>query len=96
MNLPVELEGMVVEAVTKAIKARFNLDGLTGIEVMSIEVDEEAQKIMIALTVTTAERPEALAKSFFGLTSKVREALGAEWSGFFPVITPNFGPELNA
>jgi len=51
--------------------------------VISIEVDEDEQKIRIELQITTTERREKVAKGYFGQTNKVREALGATWSGFF-------------
>jgi len=96
MTSPTELGELMTLEITKAIKARFNLDGLTGIEVKSIEVDQIEHKILIELVITTSERPEALAKSYFGLTGKVREALGTNWSEFFPVITPQFSTGLHA
>lgn len=96
MTAPTELGKLMTDEITNAIKTRFNLDGLTGIEVKSIEVDLAEQKIMIELVITTTEQPEALAKSYFGVTRKVREALGKDWAGFFPVITPQFSAGIHA
>ena len=88
MAVPTTLEEDVEKDVIRAICEKFNLDADSRIEVSPIEVDQDEQKIRIEVLITTTERPEALAKGYFGLTGKVRDALGSAWSGFFPVITP--------
>ena len=84
------LDNVVAEDILKAVRSNFDLEVGSKIEVTSIEVDQDEQEIRIELLITTTERPEVLAKSYFDLTGKVREALGDDWSGFFPVITPRF------
>ena len=96
MTAPTELGKLMTGDITNAIKERFNLDGVIGIEVKSIEVDVAERKIMIKVEITTEERPEALAKSYFGLTRKVRETLGSDWAEFFPVINPQFSAGVHA
>jgi len=90
MSVATTLDNVVADDILKAVRSNFDLEAVSKIEVTSIEVDQEEQEIRIELLITTTERPEVLAKSYFGLTGKVREALGDNWSGFFPVITPRF------
>ena len=88
MTGPTKLDEVVEKKVKQTIYETFNLDADSKIEVPFIDVDHVEHKILIEVSITTNEQPEALAKSYFGLTGKVREALGSDWSGFFPVITP--------
>ncbi|WP_299371998.1 hypothetical protein [uncultured Tateyamaria sp.] len=88
MSLPMQLDAAITERLIAVIREKFDLDAASTIEVQSIEVDAEEHKIIIALSITTNARPEALARSYLGLTGRVREVLGSDWSGFFPVITP--------
>ncbi len=96
MTVPTTLDKVMADEILEVIRLKFDLDDASEIEVTSIEVDRDEQKIRIELLITTTERPEVLAKSYFGLTGKVREALGSDWSGFFPVITPQFNSVLHA
>jgi len=96
MNLPSDLEEFFMKSVTKVIQERFNVDGVTDIKVLSIELDKDEQKIRIEFSITTSEKPEQIAENYFGLTGKVRDALGAQWSGFFPVMTPQINTEIHA
>lgn len=96
MSVPTALGKVVTDEVLKVIRSKFDFDETSSIEVASIEVDMEEHKIRIELIITTTERPEVLAKSYFGLTGKVREALGSDWSGFFPVITPQINSGVHA
>ncbi len=89
MTKATNLDGVLAEEIINVIRANFDLDAASKIEVSSIEIDQDEHKILIELLITTTTvQPEDLAKSYFGLTGKVREALGSDWSGFFPVITP--------
>jgi len=96
MTAPTMLDNVVAEEIINVIRSKFDLDAASKIEVKSIEVDQEEHKIRIEILITTTERPEALAKGYFGLTGKVREALGSDWSGFFPVITPQINSGMHA
>lgn len=96
MTVPTTLDKVVTNEIAAVIRSKFDLDAASKIEVTSIEVDQDEHKIRIEILITTTERPEALAKSYFGLTGKVREALGSDWSGFFPVITPQINSGLHA
>lgn len=88
MNVPATLDEGMANEVLAVIRSKFALDAASEIEITSIQIDRDEHKILIELMITTTERPKDLAKSYFGLTGKVREALGSDWSGFFPVITP--------
>ena len=96
MTSPATLERISADDILEVIRSNFDLDSSTTIEVKSIEVDNDEQKILIELLITTSERPAALAQSYFGLTEKVRDALGSDWSGFFPVIAPQFNSGVHA
>ena len=96
MTAPTTLDKVMTDAILNVIRLKFNLDAASDIKVKSIEIDQDEQKIRIEILITTTERPEVLAKSYFGLTGKVREALGSDWSGFFPVITPQINSRLHA
>lgn len=90
------LDNVLAEDIIRVIRSKFDLNATSKIEVKSIEVDQDEHKIHIEILITTTERPEALAKGYFGLTGKVREALGSDWSGFFPVITPQINSGIHA
>lgn len=90
------LDSVLVEHIMNAIKSKFDLDAASEIKVTSIEIDDVELKIRIELLITTTEKPAALAKSYLGLTGKVREALGSDWSKFFPVITPKINSDVHA
>ena len=60
------------------------------VEVRSIEVRESEAEIRIVIAISTATQPESVGQRFFGLTRRVRERLGSEWSDYFPVIIPEF------
>lgn len=96
MTAPTMLDNVVAEEIINVIRSKFDLDAASKIEVKTIEVDQDEHKIRIEILITTTERPEALAKGYFGLTGKVREALGSDWSGFFPVITPQINSGMHA
>ena len=96
MTAPTELDKVMADAILEVIREKFDLKSVADVQITSIEVDREEHKIRIDLMITTAETPEVLAKNYFGLTGKVRKTLGADWSGFFPVITPQFSTGLHA
>ena len=96
MTVRTSLDDVVTEEIIEVIRSKFGLDASSKIEVTSIEVDQDEHKIRIEVCISTNERPKALAKSYFGLTGKVRETLGSDWSGFFPVITPQFHTGVHA
>ena len=96
MAVPTTLDKGVEKEVIRAISEKFNLDADSIIEVSSIEVDQVEHVIRIKVLITTTERPELLAKGYYGLTGKVRDALGSDWSGFFPVITPQVNSGMHA
>ena len=90
-----DFDDVMMKSLRSAIAKRFN-QSAADIEVTSIEVDHDEQKIRIEFSVETTEAPAALAQNYFGLTGKVREALGSDWSGFFPVMTPKFHSGIHA
>lgn len=95
MGLSADFNEKMMVSLLNVIAEKFDLSA-ADIEVTSIEVDRDEQKIRIEFSVTTTEAPAELAKNYFGLTGKVREALGSDWSGFFPVMTPKFHSGIHA
>ncbi len=96
MTAPTTLDKVMAGEILKVIRSKFDPKTVSDIKITSIEIDREEQKIRIDLMITTTETPEVLAENYFGLTGKVRKALGADWSGFFPVITPQFNSGVHA
>ena len=96
MAVPTALDEVLIAEILNVVRTKFNLDEASNIEVNSVEVDQDEHKIRIDILITTTESPKLLAKSYFGLTGKVREVLGSDWDGFFPVITPQFNSGLHA
>lgn len=96
MTEPAAFRGVMVDELLEVIRSKFDLQTVSDVQITSIEVDMEEQKIRIDLTITTTETPEVLAQNYFGLTGTVRKALGSDWSGFFPVITPQFNSSVHA
>jgi len=96
MTAPTTLDKVMADEILEVIRSKFDLQTVSDIQITSIEVDREEHKIRIDLMITTTEAPEVLAKNYFGLTGNVRRALGADWSGFFPVITPQFNSGVHA
>ncbi len=96
MTEPTKLDKVMADEILDAIRSKFDLKTVSDIKITSIEIDREEHEIRIDLMITTTETPEVLAQNYFGLTGTVRRALGADWSGFFPVITPQFHSGVHA
>lgn len=96
MTAPTTLDKVMADEILDVIRSKFDLKTVSDIKITSFEVDREEHKIRIDLMITTTETPEVLAQNYFGLTGTVRKALGADWSGFFPVITPQFNSGVHA
>lgn len=82
-------EANLEQHIKDLIMARLGEDLDAVILIESIEIIEANSEIRILVDIKTNESPEKLAKRYFGLTGKVREALGDRWGEYFPVITPN-------
>ena len=74
--------------ILSVIQEKINLDNVRSVSIESVEVNEELEEIRIAIVITTTSDARPLADDYFGLTRRVRNALGAEWKNFFPVISP--------
>lgn len=92
MVLETDLEERIKDLIAKRLGE--NLDAQ--ISVKSIEVSDAESEIRIVVEISTAESPDIIAQRYFGLTGKVRDALGEKWRSYFPVITPNIGSEVHA
>ena len=52
----------------------------------SIGIYEDKEEIRLVFTIETDADPEMIGRCFFGLTDKVRKALGDDWREYFPIL----------
>lgn len=81
------LEENVADAITRAILDRLG----EGVEDVKIEISENWDgEIALNVSVFLAEDADIdrIAKRYFGLTRRVREAMGEDLQDVFPVIRP--------
>lgn len=83
-RVPPELK----DQIRKAIWDRLGRDLVREIELRAIDVDEDEEEIrfVVRLVIGSDEDAERLGKRFFGLTDKVRQALGKDWHRYFPIL----------
>ncbi len=81
-------EGLKAQ-ILEVIKDRLNLGDESQIIIRSMNVDHLNAEIKIELEIVTLATPEVIAEGYFGLTRRVRAALGDSWDDYFPVITPS-------
>lgn len=84
--LSTELNKTIADVIIKRLKDGLDAD----VTVKSIVVSENTLEITIEVEIQTAAKPEDVASRYFGLTGRVRDALGERWRDFYPVITPTF------
>jgi len=92
MDFDKDLEAHVIGL----IKEKLGHDLNAQVVIESIEVLEAEAEIRFLVRIETDTAPEELAKRYFGLTGRVREALGDRWRDYFPVITPSIGHSAHA
>ncbi len=74
------------DRVKQAIIDRFDPGVIRDVRLESIEVVEDQEEIRFVFTIETDADPEMIGRRFFGLTDKVRIALGEDWRGYFPIL----------
>lgn len=74
------------ERVKRAIIDRFEPGVIRDVRLEAIEILEDDEEIRLVFTIETDADPEMIGRRFFGLTDKVRTALGEEWRGYFPIL----------
>ena len=84
------ISAVLEDSLLEAIKDQFKGQDIHRVEISSVEIDELEEKIIISVEIATTAKPESLARQYFGLTGKVRKALGPEFTNFFPIINPAF------
>lgn len=95
MEIPAELQDVLIGL----FRERFDDSDISGVTLKSIEIDEKAGEIRIVLEVGITVEPKKFASRFFGLASLVQRKVNDSCSSlddFFPVITPEFSPEVHA
>lgn len=86
----------VREQVECLIREILEVDQATKVHVGKITVSEATGEIRIVVDVDTSASAEELANRYFGLTSRVRKALGEAWNDYFPIITPRITQRTHA
>jgi len=74
------------ERFKQAIIDRFDEGVVRDVRLQSIEILEDEEEIRLVFTIETDADPELIGRRFFGLTDKVRTALGDDWRGYFPIL----------
>jgi len=72
--------------VRQVIIDRFDPGVIRDVRLESVEIDEGEEEIRLVFTIETDADPEMIGRGFFGLTDKVRTALGEDWRGYFPIL----------
>jgi hypothetical protein len=81
-----QVDNNLKERVRRAIIDRFEPGVIRDVRLESIEIDEDEEEIRLIFTIETDADPEMIGRRFFGLTDKVRKALGEDWRGYFPIL----------
>ncbi|WP_147094948.1 hypothetical protein [Roseovarius sp. TE539] len=81
-----KLDKELKERVKQAIIDRFDEGVVKDVRLESIEILENEEEIRLVFTIETDADPELIGRRFFGLTDKVRTALGDEWDDYFPIL----------
>lgn len=81
-----QLDDRVLEKVRQAIQDCFDPGMVTNVRVDRIDILEEDDELRIVFTIETDADPKLIGRRSFGLTDKVRKALGEEWRGYFPIL----------
>lgn len=81
-----QLDDKVLENVRQAIMNCFDPGVIKDVRLEAVEVSEDDDEIRLVFTIETDADPKMIGRGFFGLTDKVRTALGDEWRGYFPIL----------
>lgn len=76
--------------VADAIKDRYASGVIKSVTLQTVEVSEDEAEIRFVFTIETDADPETIGEGFFGLTDKVRQVLGDNLHGYFPILQPEF------
>jgi hypothetical protein len=85
-EVALKLDDTLRDRFKQAIMDRFEPGVIRNVRVDRIEVSEDADEIRFVFTIETDADPEMIGRRFFGLTDKVRRALGEEWREYFPIL----------
>lgn len=91
-----QLSDELRKAVVKVITERIHLEDVQSVTIDSVEVDQDKEEISITLLITVTSDAKPVADNYFGLTRRVRNALGDEWQNYFPVINPKIDRKAHA
>lgn len=81
-----QIDDALEERIRQAIINRFDPGVIKEVRLESIEILEDEQEIRLVFTIETDADAEMIGRRFFGLTDKVRTALGEDWHGYFPIL----------
>jgi hypothetical protein len=82
----VQIDDRALDRVREAILDCFGQGMVADVRVDRIEILEEDDELRIVFTIETDADPRLIGRRSFGLTDKVRKALGEEWRGYFPIL----------
>jgi hypothetical protein len=74
--------------VINAIIGRYDSGVIRDVRLVSVEVVEDEDEIRFVFEIESDADPETIGKGYFGLTDRVRKALGDDWRGYFPILRP--------
>jgi len=81
-----EIDEDLKNRVRQAIINRFDRGVIKDVCVESVEILEDEEEIRLVFTIQTDADPATIGEGFFGLTDKVRSALGEELRSYFPIL----------
>lgn len=84
MNIDEDLKKRVI----KAIIDRYDDGVIRAVRLVSVEVVEDEDEVRFVFEIESDADPETIGKGYFGLTDRVRKALGEDWRGYFPILRP--------
>lgn len=81
-----QIDDALKERVKQAIIGRFDRGVIRDVRLESVEINDDEEEIRLVFTLVTDADPEMIGRRFFGLTDKVRTALGEDWRRYFPIL----------
>lgn len=83
-----DIDDELKQRVIRAISDRYPEGVVREIRLLSVEVADDEEEIRFVFEIETDADPETIGKGYFGLTDRVRKALGKDWQGYFPILRP--------
>lgn len=88
--------GHLNERLRTLIVEKLGRETVQAVRLVAVEREDDQLRLLIEVEIAPDADPAALADAYFGLTSKVRSAMGSRLSNIIPVITPRFDQGVHA